>query len=227
MGSCFNPAPSYHKIQPTYYDPLGPAKKGGQAIRNNVFGVINNSLGRSQSDSAAAAEGARTAASDPAYAAAAENARRSIAGDYLHGSPELDRMLAQMRASGQREAANTQAGIRDQYSRNGMSFSTANQQAQQAAGAAATAKANEVESQARLANYTGERQNQLAAPQQLQAAQSIPLTYLQEAAGAPYSTLAPIAQLVQGLAGQGQLVKPDILEKDSYYGSLMGATGKL
>jgi len=148
-------------------------------------------------------------------------------GDYLHGTPELDNVVARMRASGGREAANQSAGIQEQFARNGVQFSTANQQAQQSAGAAATAKSNDTEAGLRYQNYQNERNNQLSAVGLLDAAQQAPLNYLDKASTAGLAPMSQMGQIIAGLAGNGQLVKPDIMPQKSIGGSMLDLVGNL
>lgn len=230
MSSCGPGGASYKPIKNEWYDPLGPAsgrqKTGATDIRRDLFNYVRDNLPSSLGDANAYQQQSRTAANDPAYAQAAQNARRSIAGDYLNGSPQLDAIVNSSRAAAQREAANAAAGLRDQYARAGLSFGTPALQALQSAQAAATAKASADENQLRYANYQAERQNQLQGPQQLAAAQAVPLEYLIKSANAA-NTLAPTANLLTGLSGGGQVVKPDMIAKPSIDSYIMDQIGKL
>jgi hypothetical protein len=80
---------------------------------------------------------------------------RTLSGNYLYSSPQatanVDPMLAGIRNRAQSEAADAGANIRSQYGRAGMSFSTGNQQAEQAAKAAASSRSNETEAATRYA----------------------------------------------------------------------------
>lgn len=204
------------KVKPQWYDPLGPRRIGGTAFREGIFSDLRKLAPELKANAAGIATRAGAAAADPGWTGAADNARRSIAGDYLNGTPQLDAALARTRAAGTREAGNAAAGIRDQFARNGMAFSTANQQAQQGAQAAATARVNDTETQARLANYQQERAQQIQAPGQLKTVMDIPLDYLSAQGTAPLVPLNAIGQLVSGLAGGGQLIKPDILSERNW-----------
>lgn len=207
------------KIPPKWYDPLGPKRIGGQAFRQEIFSDLHDLAPQLKQNAADVGARAGAAAADPGWAGAADNARRSIAGDYLNGTPQLDAALARARAAGTREAGNAAAGVRDQFARNGLSFSTVNQQAQQAAQAGATARVNDTETQARLANYQQERANQVQAPGQLKAATDVPIDYLSGQGSAPLVPLNSVGQLVSGLAGGGQLVKPDVLGQRNWIDS--------
>lgn len=221
---------SYKPVKNEWYDPLGPAKgsqrTGATDIRKDIFGYVRDNFYNSTGDVNAYQARAREAANDPSYAAAAQNVRDSIAGKYLNGNPQLDAIVASSRAAAQREAANAAAGLRDQYARAGLSFGTPALQAMQSAQAAATAKANADEAQLRYSNYQAERQNQLQAPQQLAAVQGLPLEYLTRSANAA-NALAPTANLLTGLSGGGQVIKPDMIAKPSLDSYVMDQIGKL
>lgn len=88
-----------------------------------------------------------------------------------------------------------------------MSFSTANQQAQEANRAAAAGQAQGQNAQIIGQNYMQERQLQSQAPQQLAAATGTPLSYLGAVPGAYLSPLQQQAGLVQGLS-TGQVATP-------------------
>jgi hypothetical protein len=221
---------SYKPVKNQWYDPLGPSKgpqsTGATDLRKDIFNYIRGNLYDSTNDANDYQQRARSAANDPAYAAAAQNVRDSISGKYLNGSPQLDAIVASSRAAAQREAANAAAGAREQYARAGLSFGTPALQALQAAQAAATAKANADETQLRYTNYQAERQNQLQAPQQLAAVQGIPLEYLTRSANSANS-LAPTANLLTGLSGGGQVIKPDMIATPSLDSYIMDQIGKL
>jgi hypothetical protein len=89
--------------------------------------------------------------------------------------------------------------------KNGMDFSTASQQAQQAANAAASATAGRTEAEARGQNYLGERANQNAAGSMLQQATSAPLSYLGQVSGAATQPLTQAGNLLSGLSSGGQI----------------------
>ena len=218
---------SNKKVKPQWYDPLGPSRIGGQAFRQGIFNDLRKLAPELKQNAADMGARAGVAAADPGWSGAADNARRAIAGEYLKGSPQLDAALARTRAAGTREAGNAAAGIREQFARNGLSYSTANQQAQQMAQAGATARVNDTETQARLANYQQERANQAQAPGQLKSALDAPIDYLSAQGTAPLVPLNAIGQLVAGLAGGGQLIKPDILSKESWSTSLSQGIGSL
>ena len=224
MG-CFNP--DRKKIRPDYYDPLGPGRGGGPGMRAGVYKDLRALQPELMARAGEIHDRAASAAGNPGFVEATDLARSNIRGDRLRGSPELDTMVGRMRASGAREGANSAAGIRDQFARNGMTFSTANQQAQQGAQAANTARSGDTEAQMRLGNHVTERANQNNAVGQLEAAQSAPLNYLQMGANPELLPLAQIAAMVQGLSGNGQLVKPDIVENEAVFDKFMRTSSNL
>ncbi len=234
MGSCFgNQKP--RRITGQWYDPLGPTSvdsKGRQKIepsgaieqRRAIFSDINKMRAglRSSNTSQAAAD----AAANPGWSGAADLANRTVRGEYLKGNPALDDALGKMRAATVAEGANNAANQRSQFERNGLSFSTANQQAQNNATTAATASANAAEAGARANNYMAERQLQTQAPQMLEQATSTPLNYLQLQDMAKLIPLSQMAQVIAGLAGQGQIIKPDLLQRQSKGRQMMAAAGE-
>lgn len=230
--------------------------------------------------------------------------RDTLAGKYLDSAPRLsqnvDPMLSGVRARGQAEAADANANTRSAFNRAGMGFSTANQQAEQANAAAASARSNETESATRFAaqqaseqarlnaylaergiqsqtagaedsatramnalkaqNYMQERGYQNAAGQatdsarqrsaeleagtrsgqygqeralqsnaasQLSAAYSNPLNYLSQSATPQLSNISQIAQIIQGLSGNGQIATPNstIVKQPGVYDYALGTLG--
>lgn len=230
--------------------------------------------------------------------------QNTLAGKYLNSAPQLtqnvDPMLAGVRARGQAEAADVNANTRSAMSRAGMGFSTANQQAEQANAAAATARSNETDATTRFAaqqaaenarlnayltergiqsqtattedaanrsinaikaqNYmqergyqnaaglatdaatqrraeleAGQRSNQYSQERALQAnagsqlsqAYSNPLNYLTQSSTPQLSNMSQIAQIVQGLAGNGQIATPNstIVRQPGVYDYMLGTLG--
>jgi hypothetical protein len=204
---------------PQWYDPLGPSSvdangkqifspTGATGQRKQVFDYLSEYAPMFQQNAGEIARMARTASGDSGWGAASDLARKTIAGDYLNGSPQLDAAMTAMRTRSASDVGNQSARIRDAYSRAGMGWSTGNQQAQEAAAAAAATRAGETEAQARLANYQAERGYQQAAPGLLQAALSAPMDYLSAIPNAYYAPLAQQANLVSGLSSGGQVVAP-------------------
>lgn len=105
------------------------------------------------------------------------------------------------------QAADVGGRLADQYSRAGLGFSTANQQAQQGQMAATGAQLSAQEAQARLANYLQERQNQQQAVQMLQQATATPAQMMAAVPGLEMQPVSQAAQIAQGL-GQDQVTVP-------------------
>lgn len=199
----------------TWADPLGPSgfTKRGKPLFNRATGAIPmrdwifndlNKIGDSaRNGNMASIRAAKQFAHDPGFKYAADNARQSAHGDFLNGTPQLNAMIAKTRAASSAEGANAAANMRSQLARNGMSFSTVNQQAQAGVSAAARAQADAADAQARMANYTAERQAQINSPAALVAANAAPLDYLRYADAAQLSQLSQISQIIAGLAGGG------------------------
>lgn len=203
-----------HTDQPQYIDPLGPAgfdakgrpifePTGGIAQRKQIFGDLDAFRPQIKADSEAAASGWRTAARDPGWATSQDLARRTIAGDYLKGSPELDAAMAGIRGRALAGAADQDARIRSGMARAGMGFSTANQQASQANRARTEADVAANEAQARLANYQAERGYQTQAPGMLAETLQTPLNYLSQAGSSLMSPLGQMSEIVKALTGGG------------------------
>jgi hypothetical protein len=89
-----------------------------------------------------------------------------------------------------------------------MNFSTANQQAQAANMAAASARAGETNAATNFTNYQAERQRQSQAPAALQQATDARLNYLGSVPGAYINPLSQEAGLVSGLATGGSVATP-------------------
>lgn len=207
--------------KPQWFDPLGPASidpktgkqtfttTGGVPLREQIFDYLGPLTDKLQNNAGNIAAGYQSAASDPGYLAAAENARKTISGDYLSGSPQFDAAMNAARTRTMADASDADARIQQQYGRAGMGWSTANQQARQASRAATAARAGETEAAARGQNYQLERERQTQGADMLAKAQGIPLEYLSKTNEAYTQPLSQIAQLVQGLSGQGQLATPN------------------
>lgn len=235
MGSCFG-TQKPRKIQPQWYDPLGPtsvdsrgkqvfAPSGAVDQRRAIFSDINRA--RQDLRASNTNEVAGKFANDPGWASARSMAGATARGDYLNGSPQLDTAIAKMRSANQAEGANAAANIRSQFERNGLNWSTANQQAQQAQQAGATAQSDAAEAAARLQNYQTERGYQMTAPGVLSEATSTPLNYLQLQDMAKLVPLSQMAQIIAGLAGQGQIQKPDLLQRQSKGRQFTAALGEI
>jgi hypothetical protein len=199
-----------------WIDPLGPTSinangsqdysaTGAPQLRSQLFNYLSGWLPQLAGAGQGAANAMTSAAALPGWGIAANNATRTAAGDYLNGSPVLDRALAYQRASALQGVADQNARIRSQFAKNGQSFSTGMEQAEQANTAAATANANAQNANTYLQNYLGERQNQVNAPGQLAAATGTPINYLQGVTGALSLPLAQAGNLLSALSSGGQV----------------------
>lgn len=233
MAKCFGQN-DYKKSDGKWVDPLGPWKRtpdgqpiyaetGGPQARKAVFKEMNAQNRDFKGENALFRDAGLVGYNS--FGDAQKHAQATVRGDYLNGSPQLDAAVAQMRASAGREAADASANIRDQFQRNGMSWGTANQQAQQSAQAAATAKANDTEAGARLQNYATERQNQMQGTDLLRGAYAAPTELLSQSQTARLANLAQMAQIIAGLAGNGQIVKPDLMQQLGIGDSFMKGAG--
>jgi hypothetical protein len=227
------------QIPAKWYDPLGPVGfrrgrpindpngTGGPAQREAIFNYLSQNAPGIQENAGRTADFATQAAQNPGYGAASDLALRTLHGDFLNGSPQLDKMVGSVRASNAAEGANAASRIRSQYESNGLPWSTANQQAQQGAQAAGTAKSDAMEAATRLADYQNERGLQQGGVNMLNQATSAPLNYMTAADMARLAPMSQIAQIIAGLAGGGQIMKPDVLQKQSYGRQFMAAAGEV
>lgn len=172
----------------------------------------------------------QAAAGNPGWGAAADMATKTIQGQYLKANPYLEKSLASSRAALDTDLANTRtattadlagqnAELQSQYQRNGQTFSTANQQANQANTAATLARVAEGENsaragltansdQARLQNYLAERENQQNAVGVLGQATSAPLNYLGQAQKTALEPYAAYSNMLTSTYG-GQPATPN------------------
>lgn len=192
----------------------GTLTKPGKQETAGIFDYLHGMYPQERAATQAAVNSDYAAANDPGWAASGNLARRTINGDFLNGSPQLDSALAATRNAGNAEAANAAGRVREQFAQNGLGWGTANQQAQQGAQTAATAAMNNTEAQTRLQNYQAERVNQQAAPAMLQAADAAPGTFLKDIPSAINQPQAQLAQLITALYGKNQVV-PGLYKDDS------------
>lgn len=217
--------------QPKWFDPLGPGKRNeGRRYRTDIYGRLPGATGTATHFANMAANRAAQAAAHPGWASAADVAGRTARGEYLQGSPYLDAALrkareattqglATQRARSLADYAGQAAGVRSAYSRGGLAYSTASQQAEQAGKAALLARLGEAEAGAlsdlgaqeaslRAQNYEMERGRQMQAPQMLGAATQAPLEYLSGISQTHQAPISQEAQIVSGLSGGGQIATP-------------------
>ena len=182
------------------YAPSGAAGAGTQAL--NYLSSQQPQMNQAGQSTAAALQ---AAAANPGFAAAQSAASRTAAGDYLSGSPELNRAMAENTAAAGASAADAAARARSTMNENGMAWGTGQQQVEQAAtaqGNEAAAKNNALEY---LQNYQTERGAQNQAGGQLAQAYAAPLNYLSQVPGAYASGTASAAPLISGLGSGGQI----------------------
>ena len=180
--------------------PSGAAQLGQSAL--SYLGGQAPAMNAAGQASAAALQGA---AANPGFGAAQTNAANTAAGDYLAGSPALNRQLAQTQAAAGAGAADTAAREKAMLNQNGMAWGTGQQQAEQAATAQGNEAAAQNNAQAYLQNYQAERGAQNQAGGQLAQAYAAPLNYLSAVPGALASGTATAAPLISGLGSGGQI----------------------
>jgi hypothetical protein len=178
----------------------GAPQLGAQAL-----GYLGSSMPAMNAAGQNYASALTSAASNPGWGAAQTNAANTAAGDYLAGSPELNRALAENQATASAGAADAAARTRSTMNQNGMAWGTGNQQAEQGAVAQGNEAAAATNANAYLNNYQAERGAQNAAGGQLAQAQGAPLSYLGSVGGAYTSGLSPAATLISGLGSGGQI----------------------
>jgi hypothetical protein len=174
-------------------------------MRSNLYGYLGNYMPQMAQAGETYAAGLNKAAANPGWTGAASNANANIAGQYLNGSPQVDRAAAANTAAAEGDAANQTAREKSEYARNGMNFGTGQQEAAQSAQAQAAARAGQQNNQLYLQNYQAERANQNAGGAQLQGATSAPLNYLGGVSGAYAQPLAQSGNLLSGLSSGGQV----------------------
>jgi hypothetical protein len=182
------------------FTPSGAAQAGSQAL-NYLSGSMPQMNAAGQA-SAAALQGA---AANPGFGAAQTAAANTAAGDYLSGSPQLNRALAENQAQAGAGAADAAAHARSTLNNNGMAWGTGQQQVEQAATAQGNEAAANTNALAYLQNYQAERGAQNQAGGQLAQAYAAPLSYLGAVPGAYASGAAAAAPLISGLGSGGQI----------------------
>jgi hypothetical protein len=182
------------------FTPSGAAQAG-----QNALNYLGSQAPQMNAAGQASATALQSAAANPGFGAAQTNAANTAAGDYLSGSPALNRQLAQTQAAAGASAADAAARARSTMNANGMAWGTGQQQVEQAA----TAQGNEAAAQnnalAYLQNYQAERGAQNQAGGQLAQAYAAPLSYLGAVPGAYASGTAAAAPIISGLGSGGQI----------------------
>lgn len=216
MG-CFSSGQS-GTSQYKWQDPLGPtaigkngkptySATGAPQIRSDLFDYLRGYMPDMAQAGQQAADYSRAAGTAPGWGAVQDNASRAAAGDYLHGSPELDRSMAYNRATALGEAQDQNARTRADYARNGLNYSTGNQQAQEGNAAAAGARASETNANVYGQNYGAERGYQTNAGNQLATGYSAPLSYLSNVSSAYEKPLGDAGNLLSALSTGGQALQ--------------------
>lgn len=205
---------------PTWADPLGPTStgKGGRAVygasgapqlRTGIFNAMQGYQPQLSGASDAAAATLSKGMTNPAWQEGQNLATRNMSGAYLNGSPQLNTAMAENRAATMGAAADQNARTQSQFTKTGMGWSTANQQATQGATASAAGEADRNAANTYLQNYQMERGNQNAAPQQFAAASAAPFNYLSQGSSAVMSPLTQQGNLLSALSSGGQVVTPN------------------
>ena len=179
--------------------PSGAAQAGQQAL--SYLGGQGPTMDAAGQASAAALQ---SAAANPGFGAAQTAAANTAAGDYLSGSPALNRQLAQTQAASGASAADAAARARSTMNENGMAWGTGQQQVEQAATAQGNEAAAQNNAQAYLNNYQAERGAQNQAGGQLAQAYAAPLSYLGAVPGALAGGPTAATPVLSGL-GAGQV----------------------
>lgn len=238
IGQFCGTSPTTSQVLPNWYDPLGPSAvgpkgqplfspTGGPQQRSAIFNMLSGLQPTLASNSALTAGALQSGAASPGFGQARDLASSEIAGNYLHGSPELDSAMSAMRANAGADSANTAARLKSSYAQNGMSFGTPQMAALENNQAVNTAQANNTETQARLSNYQTERSAQDSAGGRYQAATDAPINYLSSMNNAYLAPMTQMGQLVSGLSSGGQVVQPDSIVKPGATSSALGAIGQL
>ncbi len=228
---------------------LASGPTGGTDQRNRIFSQLTGGDPNLQANAQNLTQRLQGVSTDPGYAAAADQARQNINGDYLAGGPAFQKALGDytsgvgkvasgIRAQAQSQAADSNARTNSQFAATGQGLSTGNQQAQQATKAASGAQADQTVAQLqntaqqyvagqKVGNYQQERARQAAGGAQLDQALGTPLNYL---AQVPSATLAPAQQeaaLTQQLAGNGFTSTPNSMtvRQPGIWDSLLGGAG--
>lgn len=204
---------------PVWADPLGPTSttkrgnavygtSGAPQLRTGLFNAMQGYAPQLNGAAGQAANSLSAGMASPAWRESEQLATRNLAGANLHGSPELDRAMAENRAATMGAAADQTARTQSQFAKNGMGWSTANQQATQAGTAAAAGTAERDAANTYLQNYQFERGNQNAAPGQFAQAKAAPFNYLSQGSSAVMSPLAQQGNLLSALSSGGQVITP-------------------
>ena len=137
---------------PVWADPLGPTSTGPRGvanygtsgapqIRGNLFNYMGGLAPQMNQSAQQLASGLTSAAGSSFYPSAQRFAENTMAGNYLAGSPQLDKAMAANQSQAMAGAADENARIKSDMGKSGMGMSTAYQQAAQGNTTAAAADA--------------------------------------------------------------------------------------
>ena len=216
-------------------NPLGPSSigpngkpifqaSGASQLGAQDLSYLGANLGQMNQGAQNYASALQTAAAAPGFGAAQSNATNTAAGDYLAGSPQLNRSLAQNQEVASAGAADAAARARSGMAKNGMAFGTGQQQVEQAAQANANENAANTTAQAYLQNYQAERGAQNNAGSQLQQAYSAPLSYLSAVPGAYSSGVSAAAPIISGLGSGGSIYSNGVAQQGDQFGTTNPST---
>ena len=197
-------------------DPLGPSSMsssgsprfsptGAPQMRSQLYSYLGGYLPQMTGAAQDYAGALSKAAANPGFEQASSLAGQELNGNYLNGSPALNRALALQKAGAMGDAAGETARVKSGFNQNGMAFSSANQQADQSARAATAQRADTSNAQAVLQNYQTERGNQANAGSALQSAVSAPLSYLGGVSSAYTQPLQSAGNILSGLSSGGPI----------------------
>ncbi len=230
MGLCGKTKTQRFTDYPMWLDPLGPVgydqsgqpifDTSGQAAARRARESILSGAGSAAQTAArafqSAAELAQNLTTSPLYAAGLKNYERMLSGYYMPGGEGFRQLTEGLYSQAARRAADQQQRLQSQFSRAGMQWSTAHQQAAQAAQAAEAARARE----AALALAQQERAYQVQAPGQVLSYLMYPATTAAAAASEAMTPWLQYAQTLQPFTGSYmtpqstvvQTQKPGILD---------------
>jgi hypothetical protein len=215
---------------PQYFGPYGQGTAGsttGQSTATDVSNASQPAFAAAQTIGANSAGMASSNAQNPGYGTANGLYNSELQGNYLNGSPALSAQENSNQTQANRAAGDQAAQIKGSDARAGMSFSTADQQAQQ--GAEAQQNANAMNTNAQLIgnNYANERGIQNQAGAQMNQHLANQLNMNQAGISALYSPLTAQANLNTGLWAGGQVSTPnaEIIQNPGpldYAGQILG-----
>lgn len=186
--------------------------KQAQELRSQIFGLGGQAYDKASMYAGLAGRAAADIYADPYWRAtlselgkttgeeqaARGQLQRVLGGEYLQQPTELNRALASIQGAAERGAEDQSAQIRSRMAQAGMGFSTADLQAQQAAGAAQRVAAQDTASKLAAENYAREREAQGQAVQQAANLEQMRLQRL----GAGQGLLTAQSGLMRGLGAE-------------------------